>query len=59
MGEEMSALHQNWAWELIVLSFGKQTVGCHWVYTIKDHLNGFFFFFPSLEQLEGWLVAKR
>jgi hypothetical protein len=52
MDEEMSALHKNQTWELTALPSGKQTVGCHWVYTIKYLLDG------SVERLKAWLVAK-
>jgi hypothetical protein len=52
MDEEMSALHKNQTWELTTLPSGKQTVGCCWVYTIKDLPDG------SVERLKVQLVAK-
>jgi hypothetical protein len=52
MDEEMSALHKNQTWELTALPFGKQTVGCRWVYTIKYLPDG------SVERLKARLVAK-
>jgi hypothetical protein len=52
MEEEMSALHKNQTWELTALLFGKQIVGCRWVYTIN--------YLPdrSVERLKVRLVAK-
>jgi hypothetical protein len=52
MDKEISALHKNQTWEPIALPFGKQTVGCRWVYTIKYLPDG------SVERLKARLVAK-
>ncbi|RVW73952.1 Retrovirus-related Pol polyprotein from transposon RE1 [Vitis vinifera] len=35
MVDEMTALHSNDTWDLVVLPSGKSTVGCRWVYTVK------------------------
>ncbi|RVW63729.1 Retrovirus-related Pol polyprotein from transposon TNT 1-94 [Vitis vinifera] len=35
MVDEMAALHSNGTWDLVVLPFGKSTVGCRWVYAVK------------------------
>ncbi|RVW51219.1 Retrovirus-related Pol polyprotein from transposon TNT 1-94 [Vitis vinifera] len=40
MVDEMTALHSNGTWDLIVLPSGKSTVGCRWVYTVKVGLDG-------------------
>ncbi|RVW49248.1 Retrovirus-related Pol polyprotein from transposon RE2 [Vitis vinifera] len=39
MVDEMTALHSNDTWDLVVLPSGKFTVGCHWVYTVKVDLD--------------------
>ena len=40
MVDEMTALHSNDTWDLVVLPFGKSTVGCRWVYIVKVGPNG-------------------
>ncbi|RVX15929.1 Retrovirus-related Pol polyprotein from transposon RE2 [Vitis vinifera] len=40
MVDEMTALHSNGTWDLVVLPSGKSTVGCRWVYTVKVGLDG-------------------
>lgn len=40
MIEEMEALKKNDTWELITLPRGKRTVGCRWVYTLKQKADG-------------------
>ncbi|RVW33187.1 Retrovirus-related Pol polyprotein from transposon RE2 [Vitis vinifera] len=40
MVDEMTALHSNSTWDLVVLPSGKFTVGCHWVYTVKVGSDG-------------------
>lgn len=48
----MAALHQNGTWDLVSLPSGKSIVGCRWVYTVKNLLDG------SIEHLKARLVAK-
>ena len=40
MVDEMVALHSTGTWDLVVLPFGKFTVDCRWVYTVKVGPNG-------------------
>ncbi|RVX07639.1 Retrovirus-related Pol polyprotein from transposon TNT 1-94 [Vitis vinifera] len=40
MVDEMTALHSNGTWDLVVLPSGKSTVGCRWVYTVKVGPDG-------------------
>ncbi|RVW71987.1 putative protein phosphatase 2C 55 [Vitis vinifera] len=35
MVDEMTTLHSNDTWDLVVLPSSKSTVGCRWVYTVK------------------------
>ena len=48
----MAALHSTSTWDLIVLPFGKVSVGCCWVYTVKVGPDG------QVDRLKGRLVAK-
>ena len=52
MVNEMTALHSNDTWVLIVLSSSKSTVGCRWVYTVKVGPDG------QIDRLKARLVAK-
>ncbi|RVW96834.1 Retrovirus-related Pol polyprotein from transposon TNT 1-94 [Vitis vinifera] len=52
MVDEMTALHSNDTWDLVVLPSGKSTVGCRWVYTVKVGPNG------QVDRLKAHLVAK-
>ncbi|RVW79073.1 Retrovirus-related Pol polyprotein from transposon RE1 [Vitis vinifera] len=52
MVDEMTALHSNDTWDLVVLSSGKSTVGCHWVYIVKVDPDG------QVDRLKARLVAK-
>ena len=52
MVDEMAALHSNGTWDLIVLPFGKSTIGCRWVYIIKVGPDG------QVDRLKAHLVAK-
>ena len=52
MVDEMTALHSTGTWDLVVLSFGKFPIGCHWVYTVKIDLDG------QVDRLKARLVAK-
>ncbi|XP_073109562.1 uncharacterized protein [Elaeis guineensis] len=40
MLEEMRALKKNNTWELVSLPAGKQTVGCKWIFTVKQTPEG-------------------
>ena len=50
--EEMRALERNETWEVVDLPKRKKTVGCKWVFTIKDNADG------TLERYKAWLVVK-
>ncbi|RVW95346.1 Retrovirus-related Pol polyprotein from transposon RE1 [Vitis vinifera] len=52
MVDEMDALHSNGIWDLVVLPFGKSTVGCRWVYAVKVGPDG------QVDRLKARLVAK-
>ena len=52
MVDEMTALHSNDTWDLVVLPSGKSIVGCRWVYTVKVDLDG------QVDRLKARLVAK-
>nr|CAN74104.1 hypothetical protein VITISV_008952 [Vitis vinifera] len=52
MVDEMTALHSNGTWDLVVLPSGKSTVGCRWVYTVKVGPDG------QVDRLKAHLVAK-
>ena len=40
MIEEMDALTDNGTWDLVLLSIGKEAIGCRWVFTVKVNPNG-------------------
>ncbi|RVW76761.1 Retrovirus-related Pol polyprotein from transposon RE2 [Vitis vinifera] len=52
MVDEMTALHSNGTWDLVVLPSGKSTVGCRWVYTVKVNPDG------QVDHPKARLVAK-
>jgi hypothetical protein len=52
MKEEMSALQKNKTWELVQLPRGKKTVGCKWVFTVKQTPEG------KVERYKARMVAK-
>ncbi|RVX10877.1 Retrovirus-related Pol polyprotein from transposon TNT 1-94 [Vitis vinifera] len=52
MVDEMTALHSNDTWDLVVLPSGKSTVGCRWVYTVKVGPDG------QVDRFKAHLVAK-
>jgi hypothetical protein len=52
MKEGISDLQKNKTWELIPLPRGKKTVGCKWVFTVKQTPKG------KVERYKARLVAK-
>ena len=50
--EEFEALQKNKTWTLFVLSKGKKTVGCKWIFSIKYKADG------SIDRYKARLVAK-
>ena len=52
MVDEIAALHSTDTWDLVVLPFGKFTVGCCWVYTVKVGPDG------QVDRLKPRLVTK-
>ena len=52
MVDEMTALHSNDTWDLVVLPSSKSTVGCRWVYTVKVDPDG------QVDRLKACLVVK-
>jgi hypothetical protein len=52
MFEEMTALDKNNTWILTTLPTGKKTVGCKWVFTVKQTSEG------KVERYKARLVAK-
>ena len=52
MQEELQALKKNDTWELVPLPAGKRAVGCKWVYTVKQTLEG------KIDRYKARLVAK-
>lgn len=52
MAEEMAALKKNSTWELTSLPKGKKTVGCRWIFTVKQKADG------TIERYKARLVAK-
>jgi Reverse transcriptase (RNA-dependent DNA polymerase) len=52
MLEELEALDKNKTWELVSLPPGKKAVGCKWVFTVKQNLEG------RVERYKARFVAK-
>jgi len=52
MKEELLALQKNKTWELVHLPKGKKTVGCKWVFTVKQTPEG------KVDRYKARLVAK-
>ena len=52
MDQEIAALENTKTWVLTDLPYGKQPIGCKWVYKIKRHADG------STERYKARLVAK-
>lgn len=50
--EEFHALEKNGTWTLTTLPPGKQTVGCKWIFSVKQKADG------SVERFKARLVAK-
>lgn len=40
MKEEVDAINENDTWDLVSLPVGRKTVGCKWVYKVKNGLDG-------------------
>jgi hypothetical protein len=52
MQEEMKAFHKNKTWDLVKLTNEKKVVGCKWVFTIKQKVDG------SVKRHKDRLVVK-
>ena len=52
MVDEMKALHDNGAWEMVLLLLGNSVVGCRLVFIVKYLLDGI------VEHYKARLVAK-
>ena len=52
MEEEISALDSNQTWTLVELPVGRLSIGCRWVYKIKQNSSG------DIERFKARLVAK-
>jgi hypothetical protein len=52
MMEELEALKKNKTWELTDLPKGKNTVGCKWIYSVKQNAKG------KVERYKARLVAR-
>ena len=52
MIEEMDALTDNGAWDLVRLLVGKKAIGCCCVFTVKVNSDG------SIARLKACLIAK-
>ena len=52
MQEELEALEKNKTWEIVSLPPRKKTVGCKWVFTIKQTSEG------KIDRYKARLVAK-
>ena len=52
MHEEMKALQKKATWELVSLPKGMKTIGCRWVFTVKQKEDG------SIDKYKARLVAK-
>lgn len=50
MDEEL--LHKTSTWDLVPLPFGKNVIGCHWVYKLKTNFD------DSIERFKARLIAK-
>jgi len=52
MQQEYSALLQNQTWDLVPLPSNRKTIGCKWVFRVKENAEG------SLNKYKTRLVAK-
>jgi cell division protein ZapA (FtsZ GTPase activity inhibitor) len=52
MVEEINALIKNDTWKLTTFIIGKKTIGCKWVFVVKQKLN------RAIERFKMRLVAK-
>lgn len=52
MQEDYHALQKNKTWSLIPLPLGKTAIGCKWVFSVKENLNG------TIQRNKARLVAK-
>lgn len=52
MEEEMNALEKNETWEFVPLPPGKKTLGCRWIFTLKNNSDG------SVNRYKVRMVAK-
>lgn len=52
MEAQMSAVHDNGTWELVLLPLEKSSVVCRWVFTVKYNSDG------TVEQYKVHLVDK-
>jgi len=52
MVEEINALIKNDTWKLTTFLIGKKTIGCKWVFVVKQKLN------RAIERFKMRLVAK-
>ena len=52
MDEEMAALYGNETWDLVPFHKGKNTIGCKWVYKVKQNNYG------NVRRYKARLVAK-
>eukprot|EP00253_Pinus_taeda_P024510 PITA_24510 len=50
--DEMTSLHKNEAWNLVVLPSGRKPIGRKWVFKKKTNAEG------KVEKYKAWLVAK-
>ncbi|RVX14428.1 Retrovirus-related Pol polyprotein from transposon RE1 [Vitis vinifera] len=57
MVDEMTALHSNGTWDLVVLPSGKSTVGCRWVYTVKVGPDDSFYSSIALHSCYAFLTS--
>jgi len=52
MDEKMDALHSRGAWDLVTVPPGSDIVGCRWVFTVKNQLDG------TVDRLRPVLLAR-
>src|ERR1700686_893045 len=52
MVDEMTSLHKNEAWDLVVFLAGRKPIGSKWVFKKKKNAEG------KVEKYKAWLVEK-